>query len=243
MRGSDPDAAVYYLAAMLEGGEDARFIARRMVILASEDIGNADPNALRRRRRRRQCSGARGAARGAAQSRTGRDLPRAARRSRTPSRRRSPRRAATCGNRATSGRRSPFVDGTSRARKMGHGEGYVYPHDDPAGFEIELPAGRAEGQALLQAFSGAGVAAKLAGRSYGCLGGTPGRRSRSTWRLSGRHSARAGDGAADRRSLPQGIAVAAATAARPDSGTASAAPAAYCDAVDGLPRARRASVS
>jgi putative ATPase len=46
MRGSDPDAAVYYLAAMLEGGEDARFIARRMVILASEDVGNADPQAL-----------------------------------------------------------------------------------------------------------------------------------------------------------------------------------------------------
>ncbi len=46
MRGSDPDAAVYYLAAMLEGGEDARFVARRMVILASEDIGNADPRAL-----------------------------------------------------------------------------------------------------------------------------------------------------------------------------------------------------
>ncbi len=46
MRGSDPDAAVYYLAAMLEGGEDARFIARRMMILASEDVGNADPRAL-----------------------------------------------------------------------------------------------------------------------------------------------------------------------------------------------------
>ncbi len=46
MRGSDADAAVYYLAAMLEGGEDARFIARRMVIFASEDIGNADPRAL-----------------------------------------------------------------------------------------------------------------------------------------------------------------------------------------------------
>jgi putative ATPase len=45
-RGSDPDASVYYLAAMLEGGEDPRFIARRMVILASEDIGNADPQAL-----------------------------------------------------------------------------------------------------------------------------------------------------------------------------------------------------
>jgi putative ATPase len=46
MRGSDPDAAVYYLAAMLESGEDARFIARRMIVLASEDIGNADPRAL-----------------------------------------------------------------------------------------------------------------------------------------------------------------------------------------------------
>jgi len=45
-RGSDPDASLYYLAVMLEGGEDARFIARRMVILASEDIGNADPAAL-----------------------------------------------------------------------------------------------------------------------------------------------------------------------------------------------------
>jgi putative ATPase len=46
LRGSDPDAAVYWLAKMLEGGEDPRFIARRMVILASEDIGNAQPSAL-----------------------------------------------------------------------------------------------------------------------------------------------------------------------------------------------------
>src|SRR5207342_1439703 len=45
-RGSDPDASLYYLVAMLEGGEDARFIVRRMVILASEDVGNADPQAL-----------------------------------------------------------------------------------------------------------------------------------------------------------------------------------------------------
>ncbi len=45
-RGSDPDASLLYLAEMLEGGEDPRFIARRMVILASEDIGNADPRAL-----------------------------------------------------------------------------------------------------------------------------------------------------------------------------------------------------
>jgi putative ATPase len=46
MRGSDPDAAVYWLARMLEAGEDPRFIARRMIILASEDVGNADPQAL-----------------------------------------------------------------------------------------------------------------------------------------------------------------------------------------------------
>lgn len=45
-RGSDPDASLYYLAVMLEGGEDARFIVRRMVIFASEDVGNADPSAL-----------------------------------------------------------------------------------------------------------------------------------------------------------------------------------------------------
>jgi putative ATPase len=46
MRGGDADAAVYYLAAMIEAGEDPRFLARRMVILASEDVGNADPQAL-----------------------------------------------------------------------------------------------------------------------------------------------------------------------------------------------------
>ena len=46
VRGSDPNAAVYWLARMIEGGEDPKFIARRMVILASEDIGNANPNAL-----------------------------------------------------------------------------------------------------------------------------------------------------------------------------------------------------
>jgi putative ATPase len=45
-RGSDPDASLYYLAVMLDGGEDPRFIVRRMVVLASEDIGNADPQAL-----------------------------------------------------------------------------------------------------------------------------------------------------------------------------------------------------
>jgi putative ATPase len=46
MRGSDPDAALYYCARMLSGGEDPVFIARRMIIFASEDIGNAEPRAL-----------------------------------------------------------------------------------------------------------------------------------------------------------------------------------------------------
>ena len=46
IRGSDPDAGIYWLARMLEGGEDVRFLARRLVILASEDVGNADPQAL-----------------------------------------------------------------------------------------------------------------------------------------------------------------------------------------------------
>ncbi|HMO13047.1 MAG TPA: replication-associated recombination protein A [Pirellulaceae bacterium] len=46
LRGSDPDASIYWLARMLEGGEDVRFLCRRLVILASEDIGNADPQAL-----------------------------------------------------------------------------------------------------------------------------------------------------------------------------------------------------
>jgi putative ATPase len=46
LRGSDPDAGIYWLARMLEAGEDPRFIARRLVILASEDVGNADPQAL-----------------------------------------------------------------------------------------------------------------------------------------------------------------------------------------------------
>ena len=46
LRGSDPDAAVYYMASMLAGGEDPKFIARRMIVFASEDVGNADPQAL-----------------------------------------------------------------------------------------------------------------------------------------------------------------------------------------------------
>ena len=62
LRGSDPDAAVFWLAKMVVAGEDPRFIARRMVILASEDVGNADPRGWwwrRRRPRRRSWSAGR----------------------------------------------------------------------------------------------------------------------------------------------------------------------------------------
>src|SRR5262249_25529793 len=46
LRGSDPDAALYYLAVMLQGGEDPKYVARRLIVAASEDVGNADPQAL-----------------------------------------------------------------------------------------------------------------------------------------------------------------------------------------------------
>ena len=75
VRGSDPDAGLYWLARMLEAGEDARFIARRLVILASEDIGEADPAGPGGGRRRRPGRGVRGAARGPAQPGPGRGPP------------------------------------------------------------------------------------------------------------------------------------------------------------------------
>jgi putative ATPase len=137
MRGSDPDAAVYYLAAMLEGGEDARFIARRMVILASEDIGNADPRALL-------------VAVAAAQAVEHVGLPEARLNlaqaaiylARAPKSNASytALREATKDVREHGNLRppKPLRDASYRgARKLGHGAGYVYPHDDPAGFELD----------------------------------------------------------------------------------------------------------
>jgi putative ATPase len=137
MRGSDPDAAVYYLAAMLEGGEDARFIARRMVILASEDIGNADPQALV-------------VAVAAAQAVEHVGLPEAqlnlaqaaiylalAPKSNAVivalgEARRDVRESGN--TRPPKELRDAHYTG---AKKLGHGQGYVYPHDDPAGFEVD----------------------------------------------------------------------------------------------------------
>jgi putative ATPase len=137
MRGSDPDAAVYYLAAMLEGGEDARFIARRMVILASEDIGNADPQALV-------------VAVAAAQAVEHVGLPEAqlnlahaaiylatAPKSNavTVALGEARRDVRELGNiRPSKVLRDTHYPG---AKKLGHGQGYIYPHSDPAGFDVD----------------------------------------------------------------------------------------------------------
>jgi putative ATPase len=137
MRGSDPDAAVYYLAAMLEGGEDARFVARRMVILASEDIGNADPRALL-------------VAVAAAQAVEHVGLPEARLNlaqaaiylARAPKSNASyvALKEATKDVRESGNLRPPDALRDASypgARKLGRGAGYVYPHDDPAGFEVD----------------------------------------------------------------------------------------------------------
>jgi len=136
MRGSDPDASVYYLAAMLEGGEDARFIARRMIVLASEDIGNADPQALV-------------VAVAAAQAVEHVGLPEA-RLNLTQAAiylALAPKSNASyvAINEATADVREhgsvkppkALRDGSWYGRQLGHGKGYVYPHDDPAGFEVD----------------------------------------------------------------------------------------------------------
>ena len=145
MRGSDADAAVYYLAAMLEGGEDARFIARRMIVLASEDIGNADPRALL-------------VAVAAAQAVEHVGLPEARLNLSQAAiyLARAPKSNAsyTAINRATAdvqergAARPPKAlrDGSWYGRRLGHGDGYVYPHDNPEGFDTSYLPEELEGR-------------------------------------------------------------------------------------------------
>ena len=137
MRGGDADASVYYLAAMLEAGEDPRFIARRMVILASEDVGNADPNALV-------------VAVAAAQALEHVGLPEAQLNLAQAAiyLARAPKSNASAvaiwearqdvrehGNaRPPAMLRSTGHKAAAKAR--GHGQDYVYPHDDPRGFDV-----------------------------------------------------------------------------------------------------------
>jgi putative ATPase len=136
MRGSDPDASVYYLAAMLESGEDARYIARRMIVLASEDIGNADPRALV-------------VAVAAAQAVEHVGLPEARLNlaqaaiylARAPKSNASyaALKRATADVRERGNIRPPKAlrDASWYGRQLGHGEGYVYPHTNPEGFDVD----------------------------------------------------------------------------------------------------------
>ena len=138
MRGSDPDASLYYLASMLESGEDPRFIARRMIILASEDVGNADPRALL-------------VAVAAAQAVEHVGLPEARLNlaqaviylARAPKSNAVVRAlgVATQDVRDRGNLRPPkMLRSTGHrlaAEHLGHGTGYVYPHDDPRGFELD----------------------------------------------------------------------------------------------------------
>ena len=136
MRGSDPDASVYYLAAMLESGEDARYIARRMIVLASEDIGNADPRALL-------------VAIAAAQAVEHVGLPEARLNlaqaaiylARAPKSNASytALKRATADVQAKGNIRPPKAlrDASWYGRQLGHGEGYIYPHSDAAGFDVD----------------------------------------------------------------------------------------------------------
>jgi putative ATPase len=137
MRASDPDASVYYLAAMLAGGEDPRFVARRMVILASEDIGNADPRALL-------------VAVAAAHAVEHVGLPEvqltlaqaAIYLARAPKSNASyvALKEATRDVREHGNVLPPDALRDAHypgAKKLGRGAGYVYPHDDPAGFDFD----------------------------------------------------------------------------------------------------------
>jgi putative ATPase len=137
IRGSDPQGAVYYLAVMLDGGEDPRYVARRMIVHASEDIGNADPRALL-------------VAVAAAQAVEHVGMPEV--------RLNLSQAAIYLANAPKSNASYVAISEASAdvrehghlrppdalrdahypgAKKLGRGQGYIYPHDDPQGFEVD----------------------------------------------------------------------------------------------------------
>jgi putative ATPase len=141
-RGSDADASLYYLAVMLEGGEDPRFIARRMVIFASEDVGNADPRAL-----------AVATAAAAAVDRVGLpecvlNLAQAAAYLALAPKSNASTTAISAAMRHVREHGAKLPPDHLRdahykgAKALGRGEGYVYPHDQPGGVADQplLPA-------------------------------------------------------------------------------------------------------
>jgi putative ATPase len=134
MRGSDADAAIYYLAVMIAGGEDPKFIARRMIVFASEDVGNADPQALQvavataravefvglPECRINLAQGVAYLARAPKSNASYRAIDRA---------------LAEVKERGTLRPPKPIRDASyAGAAKLGHGQGYKYPHDYPEGW-------------------------------------------------------------------------------------------------------------
>jgi putative ATPase len=134
MRGSDADAAIYYLAVMIAGGEDPKFIARRMIVFASEDVGNADPQALQvaiataravefvglPECRINLAQGVAYLARAPKSNASYRAIDRA---------------LAEVKERGTLRPPKPIRDASyAGAAKLGHGQGYKYPHDYPDGW-------------------------------------------------------------------------------------------------------------
>ena len=168
MRGSDPDAAVYYLVAMLEGGEDPRYVARRMIVHASEDVGLADPRALL-------------VAVAAAHALEHVGLPEARLNlaqaaiyiARAPKSNAVLKAlgAATDDVRKHGHLRPPDALRDAHyagAKKLGRGQGYVYPHDDPAGFDVDNLPDELKGRTYYEPSGNGEEAARGSGRRARC---------------------------------------------------------------------------
>ena len=143
IRGSDPDAAIYYLARMLEAGEDPRFLARRLVILASEDIGCADPSALPLAMAGFQATESIGLPE-CALNLAHVTLYLASAPKSNASTKALGRAQEDVRNVAFAGVPKPIRDSHAKGvRALGHGEGYLSPHDYPGGFVQQryLPEG------------------------------------------------------------------------------------------------------
>ena len=153
MRGSDVDASLHYLARMIEAGEDPRFIARRIIVLASEDIGMADPQALVIAVAAADAVQFIGMPEGRIPLAAGRRAPGDRRRSPTPPTSPSTRRSPTCGPaRLRPGAEAPARRALPGAKRLGHGKGYSYPHDDALGVRRPaVPARRAARTRVLRA--------------------------------------------------------------------------------------------
>ena len=150
-RGSDPDASLLYLATMIEGGEDPRFIARRMVVLASEDIGNADPQALQ------VAVAAAHAVEHVGMPECALNLSQATIYLALAPKSNAATAALGAARRWVREHGAPDPPPHLRdahypgAKKLGRGQGYDYPHSHPEGVsEQELMPGGAEGERFLE---------------------------------------------------------------------------------------------